>query len=115
MAIRIIENSITKSELESLAKEKFGDMIKGVVDVEREIIALGGDLHADEEAVLLEIGSKQENLWGINIYPFLNEDKWIEFDSIINIRPSIGNRSRYVEDLQIREKILKIIEKLVKK
>lgn len=115
MPIKLVNNQITKSELESLAKEGFGDLVKAVVDIEREIIAIGGDLHADEEAILIEDGSKQENLWGINIYPFLEKDQWVELDSLINIRPSSGNRSRNVENPQVREKILKIVEKLISK
>ena len=111
--IRIIRNPITKDELKKIAQERFGDLVKAVVDVEKEIIALGGDLHADEEKALLEQGSKQENLWGINIYPDLDRDKWIEFDSIINIRPSLNNRSRFVEDEKIKQKIISIINKLI--
>lgn len=115
MTLKIIKNPITKRELEKLAKERFGDLVKGVVDIEREIMAVDGDLHADEEAALLEDGSKQKDLWGINIYPLWDEDKWIEFDSVINIRPSQDNRSRNVENPQIRKRIIEIVDKLITK
>lgn len=91
----------------------FGDLVKAVVDVEKNIMAIGGDLHADEEALLLDHGSKQQNLWGINIYPGEPKEKWIEYDSMINIRPSQGNRSRDVQDLAVRKKIIKIVEGLI--
>ena len=95
-----------------MAKKMFGNMVKAVVDIEKGVIALDGELHADEEALLLEKGSKQKNLWGINLYSDLKED-WIEFDSIINIRPSMGNKSRSVDDEKIRKKILSIVDKLI--
>ncbi|TSC95263.1 MAG: hypothetical protein Athens101410_670 [Parcubacteria group bacterium Athens1014_10] len=113
MAIKIIKDCVAKAELGLMAKNQFGDFVKAVVDIEREIMAIGGDLHADEEAMLLEDGSAQENLWGINLYPFFSEDEWIEFDSMINIRPSQNNRSRGVEDSEIREKIKNVVKKLV--
>lgn len=114
MSMTIVEQAITKTELRELAKERFGDMVKAVVDIARGIMAVGGELHADEEALLLEHGSKQENLWGINFYPDNSRDEWIEFDSMINIRPSQGNRSRSVENHSVRKSILEVIEKLVK-
>ncbi|MGB9613023.1 MAG: DUF5674 family protein [Candidatus Margulisiibacteriota bacterium] len=111
--MKLVKEFIAKKELENLAKERFGDLVKAVVDVNREIMALGADLHADEEAALLEDGSKQEDLWGINIYPFLDKNKWIEFDSVINLRPSQNNRSREIENPTLREKIIEIVNKLI--
>lgn len=111
--IRIITQSISKSELDILAQEVFGNMVKGVVDLEREVMALGGELHADEEAVLLQDGSKQENLWGINIYPDKSLDHAIEFDSMINIRPSNNNYSRDIKDPDIQKKIVRIVHALI--
>jgi hypothetical protein len=70
-------------------------------------------LHADEEAILIERGSRQRALWGINIYPDLQGDDRVEFDSMINIRPAQGNRSRGVDDPAIRESIVRIVEQLV--
>ncbi len=91
----------------------FDNLVKAVVDIRREIMVVDADLHADEEKLLLENGSKQENLWGINLYPDLNGKDFVEFDSMINLRPSQNNRSRGVEDSKIQEKILSIVNKLV--
>jgi len=108
--MQICEHPIGREELERMAAAGFGDMVKGVVDVERGLLALDADLHADLEALLLEDGSVQKNLWGINLYPDEDED-FIEFDSLINIRPMAGNRSRGVEDPDIQEKIVEVVEK----
>lgn len=113
--MKIIEQQITLKELEQMAEQTFGDLIKAVVDVEKEIMAVDAELHADEEAYLLEAGSKQEDLWGINIYPELDLDEMIEFDSLINLRPSQGNRSRGVDDPKLQRKIREIVNKLVVK
>ena len=89
-------------------------MVKAVVDVEEGIIALGAELHSDEEALLLQNGSKQNNLWGVNLYPSRYGEDFVEFDSVINLRPSAGNLSRGVDNPQIQEKILDIVNKLIK-
>jgi len=112
--MKIIEKEITKSELKEMSAKMFGNLVKAVVDVKKEIMAVDADLHADEEALLLENGSEQKNLWGINIYPEMGGSDFVEFDSMINLRPSQNNRSRGVEDAAIRKSILKIVEKLVK-
>ena len=111
--IKIITDKISLPELKKKAEERFGDMVKAVVDLEKGIMAIGGEMHADEEALLLENGSKQENLWGINLYPENKWDDFVEFDSMINIRPRQGNRSRGVEDEVTRKKILEVVNKLV--
>ncbi len=113
MEIKIIEEPIALKELVEIARNQFGDLVKAVVDIDREIIAIGGELHADEEAILLEQGSKQNNLWGINLWPGMKQEEWVEFDSFINIRPSQNNRSREVENPKIRERIINILNKLV--
>ncbi|MBZ1345379.1 MAG: hypothetical protein KY055_01960 [Candidatus Nealsonbacteria bacterium] len=113
MEIKIVKNQIKREELQKLAQEQFGDLIKIVVDIEKEIMAVGGELHADEEVALMEEDSKRENTWGINFYPGKSKEEWIEFDSIINIKPSYGNRSRGVDNPEIRKKIGEIVEKLV--
>ncbi|MFY9462963.1 MAG: DUF5674 family protein [Candidatus Sungiibacteriota bacterium] len=113
MKIQIITDAISKHNIEHIAKDQFGDMVKAVVDVEKAIMAIGGELHADEEAVLLENGSLQENLWGINLYPEKSAGEWIEFNSMINVRPSRGNRSRMIESQDMQEKIRAIIKKLI--
>ncbi len=110
--MRILNEKISRADLKKIAEERFGDLAKAVVDIEKDIIALGGDLHADIETLLLEQGSKQENLWGINLYPD-SDDDWIEFDSMINIRPRQGNRSRDVESPEIRAKIIEVVQKWV--
>jgi hypothetical protein len=101
-------------DLKLMAQGLFGNLVKAVVDVERQIMAVDGELHADEEALLLESGSLQENLWGINIYPDLEMPDRIEHDSVINIRPSQGNRSRSVDSPELRDKNNQIVEGLVK-
>lgn len=111
--MKIITKSITADELKKMAAIIFGDMVKAVVDIDKNIIALDAELHSDLEALLLEKGSKQKNLWGINIYPEIKGDEWIEFDSMINMRPSQGNKSRGVDNENIRIKILGIIEKRI--
>jgi len=99
-------------ELKQLADEQFGgELVKAVVDVEKKIMVIGGAMHADEEAMLLEHDSLQQNLWGINIRP--SDQDLIEFDSMINIRPSQGNRSRSVEDEAVRKNIRSIVEGLI--
>lgn len=111
--IIIISQPITKERLKEIALLRFGDLVKGVVDLEKGIMALGGDLHADEEAKLLQDGSEQKNVWGINLYPDLAWPEMVEFDSMINIRPSQNNRSRSVESPEIQEQILVVVKKLL--
>ena len=96
-----------------MAEEQFGDWIKAVVDVSRGIVAVGGDLHADDEAALLADGSNQRDLWGINLHPGESGPEWIEFDSMINLRPRVGNRSRGVDDERIRIRIREVVASLV--
>ena len=112
--MKIIDSSISPAELKVMAEGRFGNLVKAVVDVGRKIMALDGELHADEEALLLENGSRQENLWGINIYPELEGPERIEFDSVINIRPSQGNRSRGVDEQATRERIAQVVAELLK-
>jgi len=94
---------------------RFSDLVKGVVDLRRGVMLLDADMHADEEAVLLAEGSAQRDLWGINLYPELPEADWLEFDSMINLRPSFGNRSRSVDDPATRQAIASLIERLVRR
>jgi len=97
-------------ELNIMAESRFGDMVKGVVDLRLGLLVLDAELHADQEVFLLEQGSNQEDLWGINLYPDrFGTDDFVEFDSMINIRPSQGNRSRYVENPGIREAIVRLV------
>ncbi len=105
---------ITRDELREMAAAMFVDLVKAVVDVRLETMAIDAELHSDEEACLLESGSELDDLWGINLYPGLQGDDFVEFDSMINLRPSKGNRGRGVEDPAIRERILEIVGSLVK-
>lgn len=98
-------------EVKRMASARFGNLVKAVVDIDRELIALDAELHSDLEALLLEDGSKQKSLWGINLYPELTGDDFIEFDSMINIKPSQGNRSRGVDNGEVRRKIIDIVTK----
>ena len=114
--MHIVREKISNKELADMATKMFGNMVKAVVDVEQEIMAVDAELHADLQALLLEQGSQQQNLWGIKIYPDnVLQDSWIEFDSMINIRPSVGNRTRGISDPKIREQIIGIVQKLVTK
>ncbi len=112
--MKIVYDKISLSELKKLAEETFGVFVKATVDVEKEIMVVGGELHCDQESLLLSQGSSQKNIWGINLYPekYPSED-WVEFDSMINLRPSFGNKTRGIDDPEVKEKILKIIKKLV--
>lgn len=112
--MQIVKEKISLAELKEMPKKMFGDLVKAVVDIEKEIMVVDADMHADEESLLLENKSQQQNLWGINLYPNLYaNDNWIEFNSMINVRPVCGNRSRGVDNPKIREKIIKIVNSLV--
>jgi len=113
MPIRILNTPVTLEELRRLAADQFGDFVKAVVDVGRGVMAIGGELHADEEATLLDEGARQADLWGINLYPDRPVEEMVESDSMINVRPSQSNRSRGVEDPTVRRQIQVIVERLV--
>jgi hypothetical protein len=114
MGIYVIKDFISRADLQKIANERFGDLVKGVVDIEQGIVALGPELHADAEAELIEKeNSKREHVWGINLYPAEQGEGFLEFDSMINLKPAFGNRSRGVEDEAIRAKIRAIVEKIV--
>ena len=108
-----IPATISLDEITELAQRRFGDMVKGVVDLGRGVLLLDADLHADQEASLLAEGAKQGELWGINLYPGIAGDDWLEFDSMINLRPSFGNRTRGVDDPATRQAIAALVERLV--
>ena len=113
MRMEIIRTRCTSTHLAELAAENYGTMIKGVVDVRRGVFVLGGELHADAEALLLADGSAQEDLWGFNLHLEIERDARLEFTSFINIRPRQGNRSIEVADPQLREQMRAIIDELV--
>ena len=114
-SMKIITEILSSDELKQMAAATFGNLVKAVVDVDREIIAVDAELHSDLEALLLENGSKQKNLWGINLYPEIQGEDFVEFDSMINMRPSQGNRSRGIENEDIRKKIIAIAAKRIKR
>lgn len=111
--MQLVEKPISPKELKKIAAQGYGNLVKAVVDLNRKVMVAGGELHADEEAMLLEQGSKQEHLWGINIYPEKPKSEWLEFDSMVNLRPSQGNRSRGVDDPALRKRITEIVDQLV--
>ncbi|HBL15732.1 MAG TPA: hypothetical protein DD417_02930 [Elusimicrobia bacterium] len=113
MEIRIVREPLPLKDIADTAGRQFGDMVKAVVDVGRGLLALGGELHADAEAALLDDGSRQSDLWGINLYPKNAPGEFVEFDSMINIRPSQGNRSRGVDDPARRRAVLEVVGKLI--
>lgn len=113
--MKIVKEEISKKELQEMAEKMFGNLVKAVVDVEKEIMAVDAPMHADQEAELLKSGSKQENLWGINLYPAKRGEEFIEFDSMINLKPNQNNRMRGVDDPKLQKKIIHIVNKLVKK
>ena len=114
MEIYVVKDPISKAKLKLIAKERFGDLVKAAVDIDQEIMAVGGELHIDEEVLLIEQeNSKQENVWGINIYPDSSSDDFIEFDSMINLKPALSNRSRGIDNPKIREKVIAIVKKLI--
>ena len=113
--MKIVRESLSLAELKQMAIDTFGDLVKAVIDVDRALIAVDAELHSDLEALLLEDGSKQKDLWGINLYPEIQGNEFIEFDSMINMRPSQGNRSSGIENGETRKKIIEIVVKRIKR
>lgn len=113
--MKIVSEVITRDELKKMSSRIFGDLIKAVVDIQKKIMVVDAGMHADEERLLLENGSKQDDVWGINLYPELTGDEFIEFDSMINVRPRLNNFSRGIESKVLQKEIINIVNKLVKK
>jgi hypothetical protein len=111
--ILILDRPIEPDELRALVERFFEDMVKYVADLELGVIAVGGELHADAEALLLERGSRQNDLWGANYLPGRGEDDCIEYTSLINIRPSQDNRSMEVQDPGLRARIRDLTFRLI--
>jgi len=111
--IVLVEQRLESSVLARLVGQFFEEMVKYVVDVERRVAAVGGELHADAEHLLLESGSRQADLWGANYYPGKGPDGCIEYTSLINIRPGQGNRSMLIEDQRVREQVREITFDLI--
>ena len=113
MTIQLIDKPVPLEIVRKLARETYKDMAKAVVDVRLSRLAVGGELHADAEALLLDKGSDQADLWGINIYPDKPKDERVVFNSLINIRPAQGNRSMDIKDEALQKKIRAIVDRLV--
>jgi hypothetical protein len=112
--MQIVAGTITVAELSSMAETTFGDLVKAVVDVGRGMLAVDAGMHSDLEALLLDAGSRQADLWGINLYPAeFGTEGFLEFDSMINLRPGQGNRSRSVDDPAMRERIAALAGRVV--
>ena len=112
--MKILEEEIKRENLKNAENVLEGGMVKAVVDVEKEIVGIDAELHADIEQAMLASGSNQDALWGINLWFDEPGDDFVEFDSMINIRPRQGNRSRDVEDPETREKIKAVVVKWIK-
>ena len=113
--MQIVTEKIAVTELKKMSESFSEGLVKAVVDVQQGLMAVDSELHADLEKFLIENGSCQENLWGINIYPDLEDEDFVEFDSMINIRPRQNNRCRGVEDESLRKAILRIVDTHVQK
>ena len=111
--LRIVREPLSRADLAAAVFPGFEDMVKAVVDVSRQVMAIGGQMHADEESLLLEDGSAQSDVWGINLYLDQHGTNAIEFDSLINLRPGQNNRSRSVDDPALRGRITRIVQHLV--
>lgn len=110
LASMMIVDSISVSELLKLTEDSYGDLVKADVDLVRNILLVEMEMHADGEAHLLEDGSKQEDLWGINLYPAeFGTENFIEFDSMINLRPRQGNRTRGVDNETLQSQIVSLV------
>ena len=113
--MEIIKDSIAIDALRTMANDFFGNMVKAVVDVDRELIAIDAEMHSDLESSLLQDGSNQQHLWGVNLYPDEPIDNCVEFDSLINVRPYHDNRTRGIESKEIRDKILAIVDQRIRR
>ena len=112
--MEIIKDKIEISELKEMAKKMHDSLVKAMVDVEKEIMAVDAGLHADLMEFLIEKeNSEPKNIWGINIFPDKSGEDLIEFDSMMNVKPAFGNRTRGIDDESIREKITSIVNKLI--
>jgi len=112
--MKLVDKTISKDELKKMSESFSGGLVKAVIDIKKEIMVVDAPMHADQEKKLLDMGSQQDDLWGINLYPDLTDDDFIEFDSMINVRPRLHNFSRGIEDENLQKKIIAIVSKLVK-
>lgn len=113
--MKIIDDNISISELSEMSRRMFGGLVKAVVDINKNLIAVDAAMHSDLENILIDNGSKQDDVWGINLYPELTGGDFIEFDSMINVRPRLNNFSRSIESKDLQKKIVDIVNKCIKK
>jgi hypothetical protein len=112
--MQIVAGRITVADLTTMAEATFGDLVKAAVDVGRGLLAVDAGMHSDLEALLLDAGSRQGDIWGINLYPGeFGTAGFLEFDSMINLRPSQGNRTRSVDDPAVRTAIVELVGRVV--
>lgn len=112
--MKLIKENVSINELKELAKKNYGNLVKAVIDIEKKLMMIDSELHSDLEEALLESGSEQKNLWGINLHPE-ESSHFLEFDSMINLRPAMGNVTRSIDDSKTQEIITSLISKLVKR
>ena len=114
METRIVKDKVSRAKLRALAEEQYGDMVKAVVDVEQGIMGVGGELHVDIQSLLIETEhARGDTTWGINLYVDKTGDEFIEFDSMVNLKPLLGNKSRDITDEAVRGKIKEIVNNIV--
>jgi len=111
--IVLVGSRLAPAELRRLVDLYFEDMVKYVVDVERGVAAVGGEMHADAEQALLDDGSRQRDIWGANYYPGRGPEECIEYTALINIRPAQGNRSMEIQDPAVRERVRRLTLALI--
>ncbi len=111
--MQLVDKTISLEDLKKMSEKIYGKMIKAIVDTERNILVIDVGMHSDAELFLLDKGSKQENLWGINFHPNNDKKNWVEFDSIINIRPYDNNRTRGVDNPALQKLIISLVNKMV--
>lgn len=107
--IYLLHDKPNTAQLMEMLQEYEG-MVKIVVDVRRKILAGGGEMHSDCETVLLDVGSEQDDLWGANWYP---DEQRIAFESLINIRPRLGNRGIVIQDESLRKQVEEITRQIL--
>lgn len=112
--MKLISEPISKENILQNYNTFFKTMVKAVVDIEKEIIAIDAELHADLEQLLLENGSDQKDLWGINLYLKQKKMDWIEYTALINIRPAQNNRDMEIQDKNIKNQIDEIVERFIR-
>jgi len=114
--MKIVKGEIEITELKEMSEKMFGGLVKAMVDVEKGIVAVDAPMHADLLDLLIEKEeSLPKNLWGVNIYPEKLGEDFIEFDSMMNLKPGLGNKTRGVDSEETRKKIVEIVSRLIKK